>query len=438
MRSAPAALALLLLAAGARPAAARQSQDPSWVEVRFHRVYLTNGNFIDGQLMKNTPQGATLQMKSGEMTIRADMIDRIEYIKVRSLQEAPVKVAGGTPKKAAPAPSKGEKPAPEPPKVGLPLEAAGADPETVAKVDAILARMRKAPIEKRGEIAGEFSALGVKAALYLGANIEALDDDILTFVGPLLRQFKSPQVLEILVQMTRCSKPSVRSEGASSLGLSGDPAMSRPLLPLLKDSDVIVRGIAVEALGSLNATDAITAVSKVCIDPDRAVRARAFTSLQKLSKASGQPGDLRRILADLVSEAQGPARAEVLMNLSRECQKEDWPLVARYLNDDDGSVRQAAAFGLGNLAAPDSAESIVARLDAEKDKWTRMYLSGAVLKLRAYRGVDALISWLSDDDTDIRTAAYQALRGLTSQSLEPKRELWETYWASARARTLKE
>jgi HEAT repeat protein len=438
MRSAFSALALLLLAVWARPATARQTQDPSWVEVRFHRVFMTNGNFIDGQLLKNTPQGATLQIKAGEITIRADLIDRIEYIKMRSLKEAPAKVAPGTPKKEPPSPPKGEKPAPEPPKAASKLDATGADPETVAKVDSILAQMRKAPVEKRGEIAGEFSALGIRAALYLGANIEALDDDVLTFVGPLLRASKSPKLQEILVQMTTSSRASVRSEGASSLGLSGDPSMSRHLVPLLKDSDAIVRGVAVEALGNLNATDAVPAVSKVCIDPDRAVRARAFGSLQKLAKASGQSGELRRVLTDLASQAQGAARAEVLMNLSRECQREDWPLLARYLNDDDGSVRQAAAFALGNLAAPESADTILGRLDAEKDKWARMYLSGAVLKLKAYRGVDALISWLSDDDTDIRTAAYQALRGLTSQSLEPRRELWETYWNSARAKVLKE
>src|SRR5207249_5339036 len=69
--------------------AGAQQQGEDWVDQRFHRVYLTNGNVIDGQLIKETPQGATLTLKSGNITIRKDMIERIELIKMRSLNEKP-------------------------------------------------------------------------------------------------------------------------------------------------------------------------------------------------------------------------------------------------------------------------------------------------------------------------------------------------------------
>lgn len=437
-------LAAFWVAALARPALPQQGQDGTWAETRFHRVHLINGNFIDGQLIKDTPQGATLTIKSGEITVRKDLIDRIEFIKMRTFnpiedikeeierkrreQERKKREEEERKKKEGGIVDPGPKPKPE---------TVDIDPETRTKVDAILVRLKKAGVEQKGAISTELPALGVKAALYLAAIIETIEDDLLTFVGPVLGQFKSPKMQEALVKMTRSSRASVRGEGAIALGASGDPAMSRTLLPLLNDPDTIVRGNVVDSLARLGSKESIGPVSKVCIDPDRSLRGRAFAALQKLLAAAGQSDDLRRMLADLASEARGAARAEVLMTLSREAKKEDWAFLSRYLEDDDASVRQAAAFGIGNLAVPDSADAVLNRLPVEKDKWTRMYLAGGVLRLRAYKGVDELIRWLGDDDGDVRVAAWQTLKSLTGQSLDPKRELWETYWNSIRAKMIK-
>src|SRR6185436_5678046 len=65
-------------------------QDSDVDGLRFHRVHLTNGNFIDGQLVKETAASVLLRLRSGEMTIRRDMIDRVEFVKMRDRNQVPI------------------------------------------------------------------------------------------------------------------------------------------------------------------------------------------------------------------------------------------------------------------------------------------------------------------------------------------------------------
>lgn len=425
--------AALLAATIGRTAVA---QDAEWVDVRFHRVFLLNGNFIDGKLVKDTPQAATLLMKSGEMTIRRDMIDRIEFVTIRTRNEKPKAIPAPTGPSTSrkPLPPKPAEPVPDTP---LAMNATEVDKETREKVDDILSRMRKAPSDRKGELAGELSSLGVKAAIYLATNLEALDESTLSVVGSMLGRFSSPKVTEILAKMTLSPRPGVRAEAAAALGSSQDPAMSKVLQPLLRDTDTIIRGIAVESLVRLKAVDAVPEVARVCLDQDRSLRSRAMGGLQTLLTAAGRGGELRAVLFDLVRDAKGGSRADLLTQLGRDSKKEDWSAFARYVDDQEPGVRQTVALVLSNLSAPESAETILGRLSIEKDKWSRMYLAGAVLKLRAYKGIDDLLLWLSDKDPDVKAAAHQALRGLTNQAFDARPELWQNYWNSARAQFLK-
>src|SRR5688572_11443006 len=90
-------LAGLPLAAAAQekrqPAPATKPDPVNWVESRFHRVHLKNGNFIDGELVRKDQRLVVLKLKAGDFGIRADMINRVEYVKVRSLAENPLIVA---------------------------------------------------------------------------------------------------------------------------------------------------------------------------------------------------------------------------------------------------------------------------------------------------------------------------------------------------------
>jgi len=65
-------------------ASAQQEAGSPWIETRFHRVHLRNGNTIDGQLVNEGKSAVVLKLKAGEMQIRKDMIDRVEMVRMRS------------------------------------------------------------------------------------------------------------------------------------------------------------------------------------------------------------------------------------------------------------------------------------------------------------------------------------------------------------------
>src|SRR5579863_3100343 len=83
------AFVVLLAAVGA---AAAQQQEPNWVDVRFYRVHLHNGNVVDGQLVKQTDKEVVLLIQGGEIHFRNDVIERLELVKMRSLTEKPLLV----------------------------------------------------------------------------------------------------------------------------------------------------------------------------------------------------------------------------------------------------------------------------------------------------------------------------------------------------------
>src|SRR5262245_25732182 len=84
-------LALPLLTAHPLLQTFQDSSDAT--ELRFHRVHLINGNFIDGQLIKDSPQQVLLQIKAGEMAIRRDLIDRVEFVKMRDRWTPPIQTS---------------------------------------------------------------------------------------------------------------------------------------------------------------------------------------------------------------------------------------------------------------------------------------------------------------------------------------------------------
>src|SRR5258706_9153339 len=78
---------LILLAL---PLLCQSFQDSDTGDLRFTRVHLRNGNFVDGQLIKDTEHEVMLRLRVGEMGIRRDQIDRVELIKMKSLNAAAI------------------------------------------------------------------------------------------------------------------------------------------------------------------------------------------------------------------------------------------------------------------------------------------------------------------------------------------------------------
>src|SRR5437867_3665099 len=73
------------------------AQDSGFVEVHFNRFHHKNGNFIDGESILQKTDDVILKLKSGEIAIRRDTIDRIEFIKLRGLSEKPEEIENPKP-----------------------------------------------------------------------------------------------------------------------------------------------------------------------------------------------------------------------------------------------------------------------------------------------------------------------------------------------------
>src|SRR5687768_4428544 len=95
-------LAVLVgIMAGSAGSAVAQDRPPEIIVsyIRFHRVHLRNGNVIDGDLIGLTDREAVLKLSVGHIAIRRTQIEKIEFVKMRSITEkAPVVI----PKPTAP------------------------------------------------------------------------------------------------------------------------------------------------------------------------------------------------------------------------------------------------------------------------------------------------------------------------------------------------
>ena len=117
-------------------------------ETRFHRVFLKNGNFVDGDLQRIEADTVVLRLKSGDVGINRDLVDRIEIVKMKAADEAPPKV--DLPARSTEELRKIEAAESPAPRVA---PAYAAPPSVKAAVDPLASRLAKASAERsRGEL----------------------------------------------------------------------------------------------------------------------------------------------------------------------------------------------------------------------------------------------------------------------------------------------
>lgn len=386
-------------------------QEPEWVEVRFHRVHLLNGNFIDGQLLKDTPGQVLLKIKSGEMGIRRDQIDFVEYIKMRSLNERPV-----------------VRPPPTNPGTSALPRVKGTSvntPEEIRqKVDAILAKLRSTPQGRKQFPVEEMIDLGTEGAVYLATRLTDLTIELQSLVASALGTLKVPQTVPILEPLLGDPTPKLRAVAAVALGLMGDEGKVRYLRPLLRDPDAEVRSTVLGMLAGIEEKDWFDPVSALCGDPDPTVRSRAMGVSARLAVKHSLQETYLGILADQLRRGGPDIRVDMAGAIGSLGRREGWSQLTPLLGDSDPKVRAASAMALLALAAPDSGPDILAQLPREQDRMTRLYLAGTAQKLKLRPAVVPLIDWLSDPDEEIRKAAGTALLNLTGQTFGQDRDKW--------------
>ncbi|HEX7897872.1 MAG TPA: HEAT repeat domain-containing protein [Planctomycetota bacterium] len=417
-------------------------QDPALVEVRFHRVHLRNGNFVDGTLVRQTKDELVLRIKGGEVGVRADLVERVEYVKIRGVKEKPDEVAlAPKPKPAVDAPDPFAAAPAQPPADVIPTPRVSDKPldnlyeakgDLREKVDPLLRDLDAADVEQKATIVPRLVEVGGEAAPYLASLLEKLDPEALYHVAGALATLKEPRAVPVLIRLLESGKPAVRARAAAILGATGDVAAAPRVLPLLKDERPEVRMAALEALRALSEPGLLPHLPLLCGDAHRDLRKAAIALYLELSRKLGADAGIVAGLSRALEHGDEAASADLLGAIASAGTSEVAPLLAPYLLVDRPDVRVAAAAALAAVGGEEAARAIVLRIPSEKEKKVRLELARAAQKLAAVRAGGPLIEWIGHADIEIHTAALRALSALAGESYGADRARWVEWWVKAK------
>src|SRR6185436_15937694 len=226
--------AAVLMVLGLSALGFAQESSYTWVETRFHRVHLRNGNFIDGNVTGLSDRAVSLKLMVGEMNIRRDSIDRIELIKMRSLLEKPKldpPLKQMTAKPTAVGAPRGIEPIIPVPQVEAALK---------SNVSAILGRMRIANPDQREELLVDLSRLP-NAGPYLASQMGTVNDESVEYVGRALSIMKDPESLPYIAAHLQSSRELVVIQALKLVADLEDPNWVQFARPLLNHAQAAVR-----------------------------------------------------------------------------------------------------------------------------------------------------------------------------------------------------
>lgn len=403
-------------------------------ELRFHRVHLINGNFIDGQLLKESPTQVLLRVKSGEMGIRRDMIDRVEFVKMRDRWQPPERTTPVKPKDPGiKTPTDPTLPPKDPKESKNPI--ADRTPAEIKKrVDIMVYKLRTTPpgVEKSFNIE-ELAALGDEAAVYLASRTADMDSTLHVALSSALINLKNPKVVPVMEEFIGHESGKVRSVAAAVIGLlAEEQAKVRLLRPLLRDPDASVRGTVLGLLASVEEVEWMDSMGDLCADKIRDVRTQAMTVVTRLAIKHGQQDKAIRNLVSNLRDADDGVRADTASAIGGLGRADAWTHLTPMLMDPEPKVRAAVAQALFQLGAPESGPEIADQMGREKDRWTRTYLAQCAQRLKLAKAIEPLIEWLLDPEDDIKKISERVLQAITGQNLGVDHQAWSDWYQKSK------
>jgi HEAT repeat protein len=369
-------------------------------ETRFHRVYLKNGNFLDGQLAAQTPTEVTLRLGIGQMSIRRDQIDRVEWIKMRTRGEP----APPWDKDRSVAPDAFRKPREEtlsasakPPETNLPplVLAEAVSPKLRREVDVKVHSAAAGRGDHPEILAQELVTLGPLAVPYLGALVS-----------------QRPQEVPV---------PAL----CLALGRLGDPRAVPALKQVVLQSAVAGHRVAaVGALGSLGTKEAIALLLGSLKDEDAQVWTRAGKELVELSRRGVIP-DLARLLTEEMKGASD--KAAFAITLGRLGGPEARESLLDLLGQSAEASQLAALQGIREMLDPQDGAAVLSALRSPRGA-VRMEACLVLGRLKYQPAIPELIGLLNYEEAGVVLNAHWALRQMTDQKFPPDADLWAAWW----------
>lgn len=399
-------------------------QQEGWQETSFHRVHLRNGNFIDGRVISDKPSEVVLLLKVGEFSVRRDQIDHVELVKLKSYNEKPIVLT--TPKKPTVA---------NPANPNTPAPVVKTPEEIKKRVEAMIFKIKTTPGGEPEFPIQELTQLGEDGVAYLASRAPGQDPRTLNAMSAALIVLKpTPKVTEVLDSLVGNTSAGVRVMAATVLVVSGgEPAKAKYLRPLMADGDAKVRETALGLLGTTEDKDWFELMAEMSGDAVKEVRLRAMRNARAIATKHELKERFIRSLAENLGHPESGVRTDSAAMIGAMNQREAWSLLAPVLSDPEAPVRAAVAQAIMTLAVPESADAILGAMGRETDRSTRIFLAGAVQKLRLMKGIDIVIPWLDDPQEDIRKVAEGTLKSLSGQNLGMDRAKWDA-WNRSRPR----
>jgi len=370
------------------------AQESKWVEVRFHRVHLRNGNFIDGNLVGETERQVVLKLHVGEMVLRRDQVDHVEFVKIRSLEELPQVVR--PPAKITSDHKVAAKPFGK--MKNSPLVLSRSVPEALCRrADALISGGSESPV---GDLARDLQSLGSDVGPYLCALIEQRRNSVpVAVLCGALGLLGDPDAIPSLAKLLTSEFPEERAAMVTALAAIGVPECAPPLLDALNDELSMVYDPAAKALVAMSRKELLSGLSR--------------TILRRMSGAKN------KVSHAITLGGQGdPEAREGLRDLLR-------------MGDD--KVVVAALQGLSEIKNPEDAHAVepLLRVESLEVRKTACIYLGKVKHLPA---VPELIQLLREEDRGVSSNAHWALREISGERYGTAPDLWAAWWEDASRR----
>jgi HEAT repeat protein len=401
----------------------------SWRDT--HRVYLRNGNFLDGRLEQVGDKEILFRWNpNAVLRIRTMEVVKIEEIKIRPLSQEPKKVAI---RDDRPTPPTDGIP-PPPPKDGTPTR-----PQT--EIGRLLEHLMTQPDMSWDVVVKQLRELGLDGARAMIAELPSMDAERTNLVTVALDQMRDLKIESELRGLLGEKRPDLRLAACRLLANRGASTATRSISPLLSDSVPQVREAALLALGILGDASTIDMTAALSLDSDPKVRARAFRTAEDLSVRTGADNDLALRWVQLSGRAPRGALAAFANALGRVAERagDGFPReevearLIEILRERDDDVRSAAAFSLGGVKSSETAaEAIVTAMETERRPKVLVSMCEGLGRLKMQKSVAPLIEQLRSDSADVRSAAQRALERTTGVAdLGSDYEKWRAWLESS-------
>jgi len=190
-------------------------------------------------------------------------------------------------------------------------------------------------------------AAGERTVEVLQARIQSKVPEVVAAAAEFLGLSGSPDVVELLIGLTRHGDERVREAALLGLAELGGREISRPAMPALKDESVLVRSAAARAIAAAGDVGASTVlIRRLEQEKDEGV-------LAALLKAIGQLGakEALDVLAKFAEPGGKPrrtpfVRAAAIEGLARLDRMEAKALLELYARDKEPTVKRAAEASL--------------------------------------------------------------------------------------------